>query len=368
MNCKEKVKKQLNDITQSKIINKSSEHTYIHKISGDYDIWRLTRYIFADILSFKVFDRPIEKVNWIINFTYKNKYNCKITHEKFGFRIYVTANSEEEAKNVSENLEKLLHNALFTTMPMIEECAKKALKEGQIIIENKFGELLRTYDYFQKVTLRKRRKSVKSIKLAQKNLIKNITIQNKARLESTYYENASYFAFFSLLEHICLLFLSFRNIPERENIEKFLHLKWGEKFKKVFDINEVEFKDIYDKLMGLAKYKRNPSAHGGANTVFNFYLEGAKHKVPCTLHDNSISIRWNSPEDNFGVMKSFLKLIRKHTSTRNIFAYIEAGMNTSFTKKGSIHNDEISLMSNYEIKKYIEYMSRMYDNHANMDW
>jgi hypothetical protein len=67
-------------------------------------------------------------------------------------------------------------------------------------------------------------------------------------------------------------------------------------------------------------------------------------------------------------MKSFLKLISKHTSTQSIFAYINAGLNVSFSKNENTRNDMISRMSSQEIKEYIEYMIRMYDDMANMDW
>lgn len=133
-------------------------------------------------------------------------------------------------------------------------------------------------------------------------------------------------------------------------------------------MNEPEFKDIYDKLTGLARYKRNPSAHGGAYTVFSFYLEGARHKISCTLNDKSVSVQWDNQEDNFSAMKSFFKLISTHPSTQSIFVYIKAGLNISFSKQKNTHNDMISRMSNQEIQEYIEYMTRMYDDMANMDW
>jgi hypothetical protein len=285
-----KIQKQLKDFTQSPIKNSGTQISYKHRLSGDYDIWRLARYIFSDILSFRISDQPMEKINWSIYFAYKNKYSCSIAHQKFGFRIYVSANTEDEAMRVAESLEGLLYKVLLATLPLVEEYAKEALLKGEIIVENKFNELFKPYDYFQKITLHKRKIAEKSHPKIKKFGNATTVTSNKAIYEIKYYETASYFSFFSMLEHLCVLFLAFRYIPERENVERFSNLKWSEKFKKVFDINEPEFKDIYDKLIGLAKYKRNPSAHGGTYTVFSFYLEGARHKISCTLNDKSVSV------------------------------------------------------------------------------
>lgn len=220
-----KIQKQLKDFTQSPIKNSGVQITYKHRLSGDYDIWRLARYIFSDILSFRISDQPMEKINWSIYFAYKNKYSCSIAHQKLGFRIYVSADTENEAMEVAEYLECLLHKALLVTLPLVEEYAKEALLKGEIIVENKFNELFKPYDYFQKVTLRKRRLAEKSKpKIKKLGNVTTIT-SNKAMYEIKYYETASYFSFFSILEHLCVLFLAFRDIPERENVEKFSNLK-----------------------------------------------------------------------------------------------------------------------------------------------
>lgn len=362
------IKKQLKDISQSTISTVQGTAQYKQRLSGNYDLWRLARYICFEILLFKVADQPFEKINWYISFSYQNKYNCSITHEKFGFRLYVSASSEEEAKQLAEKLEAIFQKALLTLMPLIEHYAKQALSNGEIIVENNFIQLYGTYNYFQSTTNRKKKIAAKSRPKTVKKGDVTIISSHKSIFEVPKYEIATCFSFFSLLEHICVLFLAYINVPENGNVGSFASLKWSEKFKTVFDLNESEFKSIYDKLIRLAKNRRNPAAHGGTQTVFSFYLEGAKHKISCSLNDKVITFKQNSQQEDFDAMQAFLKLVKTHPSTRSIFLLIESGLNVSFSKDSLATNNMIAGMSKNEVEEYIDMTIRQYDDMANMDW
>lgn len=362
------IKKQLKDFSQVSTIKTIKGITYKHDLSGDYETWRLARYIFSEILSFKIYDQPIEKVNWEIYFIYKEKYSGSIAHQKFGFKLYINTETEECGKEIAKVLENLLYNSLLNIHPLVEYYAKEALLNGEIIVENKFRSLFMPYDYFQKMTLRKK-KVIENAKPKIKKVGNTTTMYfTKAIQEIEYYETASYITFFSLLEHICVLFLAFRNIPERKNVDKFSGLPWSDKFKKVFSIKEAEFESFYNEFTGLARYKRNPSAHGGSYTVFDFYLDGAKHKFSCSLNNNKVSIKWRNRENNLSVMDSFLELLQNHPSTHSIFTYIKSGLNVSFKKESHQMNDEISNMTKDDIDQYVHYMIGRYNDALNMDW
>lgn len=335
---------------------------YRHRLSGDYEMLRLVRFIFSDILQFEVNDQPFEKVNWWIPFEYEGKYQCVAAHEKFGFRVYVTADNEEEARTIGEKIEKQLDKALHASRPIVEHYAKDALKQGDIIVENIFGQLFGPYEFFRKMALKKKRAAGTSV---QKTSAYNLY---KQRREQEYFEQATYFSFFSMLEHLCVLFLAYRNIPERKDVASFSRLNWSDKFKCVFDIMDPEFGDIYTHLIGIARYRRNPAAHGYAHTVFDFYLKGARHKISASLNERDVSLRWNDQTGNFEAMESFLKLIKKHKTTRNIFAYIQTGLNISFAASSLPENDRVARMSLAVVREHIEYMIRLSDDMGNMDW
>ncbi len=352
----------LKDFSQPPEKSSGGMASFRHTLSGNYDMWRIARFLFAEILSFKVWDQPFEKTNWSIPFRYKGKFRCRIVHEKFGFRVYVSGLEEKEAQGVALEIETVLQKALRASSTLIEEYAEEALKKGEIIVTNTFRQLREPYAFFRKKALAKE----KLIERGTKGKMPHNWY--KFHVEKSHYENAAYFSFFSLLEHLCVLFLGFRSIPERKDVGTFTRLKWSEKFKLIFDINDPDFKRSYDHFVGLARYQRNPAAHGNTNTVFDFYLTGARHKISVSISEHHVSLPWRDQKTNFETLEAFLKLIKSHASTKNIYLYISQGFNVAFLADGLSEHDLIVSMSHSNLKEYIDYMHRMSDDAANMDW
>lgn len=99
---KSKVKSLLHDFTQSSRSSLDKGVSCTYSLTGNYEMWRLARFLFDEILAIKVEDQPFEKVNWYIHFVYQSKYSCSISHRKFGFIIHVyNGDSEEESKKNS---------------------------------------------------------------------------------------------------------------------------------------------------------------------------------------------------------------------------------------------------------------------------
>jgi hypothetical protein len=312
----ESVKRILKDFTQSSDLG-PDELGYRYHLSGDYDLLRIIRFIFAEVLKFSVDDKPMEKINWTIPFVYKGDHHCYVAHEKFGFRVYVPHKSDADAEAIGREIEERLHRALLASGPIIETYADDALEKGEIIVENTFKELHQRYVFFRRKAQQKQRITADSISDERSS-----RSRYRVFLERGHYEQATYFSFFSLLEHICVLFLGFRDVEERSDVGALSRAKWSDKFKTVFDIADPEFKSFYDMFLGLAKYRRNPAAHGNTNTVFDFYLSGARHKLSVLIMDNRLSMQWHDQSINFDVLDSFLKLLKTHASTKTIFAYI----------------------------------------------
>ncbi len=354
---KDKIKEKLSNFSQKPIANYPHKTEHKHGLSGDYDMWRLARFIFDDILSYEIADQPMEKVNWSIFFVYKESYHCRIAHMKFGFRIFVNHTDSDTATNIAKEIEEILSSVILDSRSLIEDYASTALKSGEIIVNNAYNELLGSYSFFKE-------------SVAEKSRIIETKPDNFFELyrDRSYLEAAANIAFFSLFENLCVLLLGFKDIPERNDIASFTRLIWRDKYKKVFDLNVTDFKGIYDHLISISKYKRNPSAHGFTDTVFNFYLKGARHKVNIGLSDNELALQYNNQENNFEVYENFLALLRSHDSVKNAFAYIEAGLNVSFIPSALKEHDEVNNMSDKELEEYIHFLLSRYDDMANMDW
>lgn len=82
---KVQLKKLLGDFSQPKDSLFSGVFSGFHKhsINKSYEKWRLARFLFDEILGFKIIDQPMEKINWEIPFIYKKKYHCSVAHQKF---------------------------------------------------------------------------------------------------------------------------------------------------------------------------------------------------------------------------------------------------------------------------------------------
>lgn len=129
------------------------------------------------------------------------------------------------------------------------------------------------------------------------------------------------------------------------------------------------FKENYDYLLGVSRYKRNPSVHGlfdKLHTIFYFYLPSARHRVSVGLYDKEILLQWRNEKLNFEKLDAFLELLSKHESTKRIWRYImDAGFNVVFGK----HAENLDFFSSdEEFEEYLKYLVYQYDSMANMDW
>lgn len=338
---------------------------YKHSVQKSYEKWRLVRFLFDEILKFIVVDQPMEKINWEIAFVYKGKYRCSVAHQKFGFRIYIANEDSKKPEDVAKEIEEVLEKGLDCSEPIIRQYAIDSLKGGDVTINNRLNELKQVYEYFRDEVVKRKKKIHDTLSLKTK--AQDFKKQFELRKEISYLEQAGYVAFFSLLEHLCVLFLAFRNIPERNRVGEFAQKNWQEKFKLVFDLNQKEFKENYDYLIGVSRYKRNPSVHGlfdKLHSIFYFYLPSARHRISVGLYDREILMQWRDEKLNFEKLSSFLKLLATHKSTKRIWNYLNARLNVIFGK----HAENLDDFSDREFKEFLKYQVYLYDNLGDMDW
>lgn len=367
---KVQLKKLLGDFSQPKDSLFSGVFSGFHKhsINKSYEKWRLARFLFDEILGFKIIDQPMEKINWEVPFIYKKKYYCSVAHQKFGFRIYVAHKNTKKPETIATEIVEIIEKGLEHSEPIVREHAIDSLKRGDISIDNRLHELKQVYEYFRdEVSSRKRKMGKVSLSLTKNQKI-NFRKQFKLMKEVSYLEQAGYIAFFSLLEHLCILTLAFRDIPERNNIKEFAQKNWQDKFKIVFDLNQKEFKESYDYILGLSRYKRNPSVHGlfdKLHSIFYFYLPSARHRISVGLYDREVLLQWRDEKLNFEKLDAFLKLLSRHKSTKRIWGYINARLNVVFGK----HAENLDIFrSDKEFKEYVKYQVYQFDAMGDMDW
>lgn len=377
------------DLTQGKngevkFPNGLKEFKFKH---GDYDKRRLIRYVVGEIKGFKIYDRPIEKVNWEIYFYYKG-IPAAAMHKKFGFFTYVDNSlSLEAAEEINSELQELIVKGLSLAERVVREEALENIKLGKIIVENKYPELLRMYHYFKKASKRKPKDNTKEIeqqilaarekKPSIKELEEVVAAIQKLYAEyakpddrTRFNEEAAYIAFFSMLEHLCMLCLPFSESKYMKDIYSFSKLNWSDKFKEVFPLTEIEFKKSYDAFSSLAKYRRNASAHGyldKMHTSFAFYFDPARHRIPAAIYDSEIMTKWNDKDTNFKELDAFIANININPKTKNRMAYISYPFDISFDPVNVRRYKKINKYTDRGLKQFLEAESWEYTNALNMD-
>lgn len=336
---------------------------------GDYDEKRLIRYIFKRYKNFTVWDQPMEKINWEIPCVYKG-IPISFAHQKFGFRIYVTNElTENRAEKVSKEIQEILNKCLKLIKPEIRSAGLSALSGSEVIVLNKLGEIERTFMYFYKESVRKKKRSNIPQAISLSSPIHKVSW--RLNEESERLADAAYIAFFSLIEHLCILCLAFSPKLESTNLKDFSKLQWTEKYKTVFPMDNKEFSAYYQKLFQIAKFRRNPASHGyldKTNTIFSFYVQDARHRIPMNLYDRELIAQFSKNDINLETLVSFLKMIRKNPTTKSWMSYLDRGFDISYRQDSTQELRTFLSLSKKEMKEYLDYQSRLVDDHANMDW
>jgi hypothetical protein len=95
-------------------------------------------------------------------------------------------------------------------------------------------------------------------------------------------------AYFSWLEHVLVLALLFTDVDPRDStLDDHIGDKWGEKFKRVFDVQEPDANRVLAQLHEIAETYRNTFGHGGFDkqgATIGIHIEGIG-AVPARLTD-----------------------------------------------------------------------------------
>jgi hypothetical protein len=331
---------------------------------ADYDKLRLLRYVLGDFTTLRVFDQPIEKVNWEVPFYYQGK-KCTVMHQKFGFKLLLEHGlTKQETKKLHDDIVQRLEKSLDLAQEIVRQAAAQALKQGNIIVSNKLRNVRGMYEFFRNQA---------QIEHADDDFdLEEMRKVHTANEKSEYNEQAAYLAYFSMIEHMCVLFLPFSKSSYIKDPQTFIRkLSWHEKFKEVFPMADKDFKKQYDYLRELASNRRNATAHGlfdRLNTNFSFYFKPARHRIPVSVYDDKVVARWQDKAINFKELDKFLDLLASSPNTKNAFKYLNTDFDISFSPDDIKHYRRLLDMSDDEADEFITHEANLSDSYANMDF
>lgn len=332
----------------------------------------LLKYVLADIAGFPCTHQPIEKVAWEIDFIV-NKIHCTISSEKFGYRLYIHSKDHAIISRLSKQLPPIFNKVVVSLQKHLETFSASEIEKGNIIVINQYKELFDMYTFFKQQAGRKRK--FRDVKTQEKDFAKSWNRGIKAGRESFYFEQAAYFAFFGLLEHLLVLLLAFRNFnPKSDALKRFIFLKWSEKYKRIFDLSDKQFNEYYIFLTDLSRQNRNLYAHGKFskdNSSMLVYLAGTGLISAKPFNFNGTEgaplFRWLGGSGvSFQKLDNFLQLIKKHSQYKVPMQIICGGLNPDFSPNE--RREYKKLMRSGDASEFVEHTNDLIDRHQNMDW
>lgn len=189
-------------------------------------------------------------------------------HAKFGIRANVYGMScQEEADELLGECMRRLGKALpLVRRDLIDRLIAQTVAKGDLTVPNKLVYFLGMLEHFQALSKASaaRARTTEPVRTEHANgsttTFPAVTVARESEFEAV----GSLFALFSLLAHLLVIGLTFREYDaETEPFDQFLRKNWGEKFKRVVGVERADDKAMYDVLKSLADGNRNPAAHGG---------------------------------------------------------------------------------------------------------
>lgn len=333
----------------------------------------LLKFILVDILNYPYVYMPMEKVEWEIFFSYLG-VNCTVTSQKFGYRLYINSNDDNFLLSASNQLSSRFKRAIKLLDGYLKNYSLQQIKEGNLVISSQLYELEQMYIYLKKQTLKAGRyRNTKSKNNSLRSSISDINYQMIKSQNQFYLEQATYFAFFGLLEHLLVLLLAFVDFdPQVDNIKEFVFKPWSEKYKRVFELSDEIANTYYTFLLHIAREYRNLYAHGKfnkENNSFYFLLDdiGYIHANFSNNEQNKFDFYLNNDvEAKFSKIDEFLNWLRLHPRYKVPMQIIDSHLPINFSEE--VRNEYKELIKNDNADEFIQRSHEMQDRHDNMDW
>lgn len=340
----------------------------------------LLAYCFDTILGFDVQYRIFEKVNYIIEFEYKNTY-AYVAHKKMSYNVWIEECYKEEIIQIFFAVKNLLEKLFL-------QIGEEALEKNEFSMRN---EAVRYLDKLlfceKKVESLKQRYTVVSEKLAGQYDVEEIEPRGKiyrprgrdylrsVSSEITYWIESYIDTFFSALEHVMTLLFPF---TEKFDMGDSLYKKyirntrwhWDEKIK---DVCGDKFSlDLLEKMKGIKEVYRNYNAHGSFSREMMAYIQIPKFgRYPLYIGKTYLSGFVESEESYVtyevyleakDVFNKFWDVLEKEYETPMLF--IKSGLPIPVNVESYIK--DIATVEEAEmriLKLWFEI-----DNQSNMDW
>jgi hypothetical protein len=173
-----------------------------------------------------------EKIAWSIPILFKGAPHL-ISHEKCGLKIHPAEPEPRDIEHERLLVDRLLH-AVRIADGMVKPFAEEQIPAGKVSIANNSFLFRGKYEFF-------RSKAEECYQNAQpvtgEGQVARINRKFKYDREAFFFASATLDSYFSYLEHLLVLLLSFSDFdPTKDDVVEFINSFWAEKFKRIFDL------------------------------------------------------------------------------------------------------------------------------------
>lgn len=327
-----------------------------------------------------------EKVRWSIYATVEGE-PFVFELRKFGFAI---DHRDGVAPQLTRRVAGQLSASLRLLEPLLESRAREQISGGNLTMANKFAEFDNRYRYFRDLADASFHHSKEQVPSADEVLRGEDTSPISAfisarmnahlqRQEQGYFASGAMVeAYFSRLEHRILLLRAFTGRPlDHYGFEAFLRKTWADRFREVVDTNSRhEHERLLGRLREVKEKIRNPLAHGGVENdggAFYFHLDGIG-AIPANLSRYRGRLQASFFPIADTTHSEFIQLFDEIDELLSSGAlempneFVRWGIDPQFDA-ATLESYALAIKSGPEaVDALIEFMSREWERHVNMDY
>ncbi|WP_228057869.1 hypothetical protein [Enterobacter asburiae] len=336
----------------------------------------LIYFLFVDLLSYRNLGQS-EKTSWSVPIDYNGTVYL-LEHRKFGMGLFAT-NQDVQENNCKEIVKKIT-NAIKTAQPYFEFIAKEASKRSDLNVLNHSLRLHERYlflkrQYKEKINEAAKRKDEKTRIQYSKNSWGIETPYYELKNQAEWLAISTIDAFFSLTEHIFIHAAVLKGqLVTGEEVANLADKDWASKFKSCLDITDPKIKKHYDQLVQIKRQIRNYIAHGafGKNGEA-FQIHSHAGAVPLIMPHQKGDSRFSmgngtsfEEEEAILAIEEFMSFYWDSQNLPEII-YIQSNLPTilPYTTDSTYAR---AMKSVADMLIFVEYLTELHDNAANMDW
>jgi hypothetical protein len=341
----------------------------------------LVYFLLVDLLGFRDLGRW-EKLAWSVPIDFEGRAFL-IEHRKFGVGVFAQDLSKDEPQ--AERIVTLIKKGVKVAQPYFEWLADQAAQSSKLNVTNGSRELFNRFEFFvdtyrktaKEAEDRKDERHRKEIPTSDGSEAWSIEMPAwNLQRDARWFALAAIDAFFSWTEHIFIHLAILRgSIKTGVEVAELAEADWQTKFKKALSLDDPKTKALFDDLIVIRRQLRNFIAHGAfgkQGEAFSFHSSAGA--VPLLLPHQVASRRFAITGELAFEDSEAIEVIERFI--RHMWAgdreparmYIQESDLPLILTLAADGTYKRAMSSVEEMKEFLDYTVRQWDDAANMDW